>query len=144
QLGNSLLGNPQTAAGLEMTLNGPTLRFNRATQIVISGADMQPRLELADGTLQAIKLWQVVSVPAGGILRLGKVSGAGARTYLLVKGGIDCPDYLGSKSTFTLGQFGGHGGRALGRGEVLHLGAASCDSSTARLPHDLLPTQIGR
>src|SRR5690606_804127 len=48
-------------------------------------------------------------------------SGAGARSYLLVAGGFDCPDYLGSKSTFTLGQFGGHGGRALRKGDVLHL-----------------------
>ena len=41
--------------------------------------------------------------------------------YLLVAGGIACPDYLGSAATFTLGQFGGHCGRALGAGDVLHL-----------------------
>ena len=37
-------------------------------------------------------------------------------------GGLDVPDYLGSKSTFTLGQLGGHGGRVLRGGDVLHLG----------------------
>jgi urea carboxylase len=43
------------------------------------------------------------------------------RTYLAVQGGFDVPDYLGSKSTFTLGQFGGHGGRTLRVGDVLHV-----------------------
>jgi urea carboxylase len=49
------------------------------------------------------------------------VSGAGVRSYLCLRGGINVPDYLGSKSTFTLGQFGGHAGRALRTGDVLHL-----------------------
>jgi len=38
-----------------------------------------------------------------------------------VKGGFDVPEYLGSRSTFTLGQFGGHVGRALRKGDVLRL-----------------------
>lgn len=37
---------------------------------------------------------------------------------------MDIPDYLGSKSTFTLGKFGGHGGRALRIGDTLHLAQA--------------------
>ncbi|WOD09272.1 hypothetical protein ONZ50_04510 [Marinomonas sp. GJ51-6] len=52
---------------------------------------------------------------------LGRIRDAGARSYLAVAGGFDCPDYLGSKSTFTLGQFGGHNGRALQTGDVLHV-----------------------
>jgi len=35
--------------------------------------------------------------------------------------GVQCPDYLGSKSTFTLGQFGGHAGRAIRTGDVLRI-----------------------
>ena len=63
----------------------------------------------------------MIPIHAGQTLKLGKVSAAGARSYLLVQGGIQCPDYLGAKATFTLGQFGGHGGRALRAGDVLHL-----------------------
>ncbi len=40
----------------------------------------------------------------------------GQRSYLAVQGGFDLPDYMGSRATFTLGQFGGHGGRAAARG----------------------------
>ena len=39
-----------------------------------------------------------------------------------MRGGIDVPVYLGSRATFTLGLFGGHGGRALQAGDVLHIG----------------------
>ncbi len=65
--------------------------------------------------------YTVVAIAAGQILSLGKISGHGARAYLAVAGGFQCPDYLGSKSTFTLGQFGGHAGRALRVSDVLHL-----------------------
>lgn len=44
------------------------------------------------------------------------------------------PDYLGSKSTFTLGQFGGHGGRALRAGDVLHLAPPAETMEGAALP----------
>jgi urea carboxylase len=60
-------------------------------------------------------------VRAGSTLALGTIRGAGARAYLCVRGGFDVALYLGSRSTFTLGQFGGHGGRALRAGDVLHL-----------------------
>ena len=72
---------------------------------------------------------------------MGKVNGDGARAYLAVAGGFDCPDYLGSKSTFTLGQFGGHVGRALRVADVLHLAEcpASADIAPAILPASLRP-----
>jgi urea carboxylase len=54
------------------------------------------------------------------VLKLGAIKDTGCRSYLAV-GGFDVPDYLGSKSTFTLGQFGGHAGRTLRVGDVLHL-----------------------
>jgi urea carboxylase len=115
-LGNRLLDNSEDCAGLEITLNGPTLRFNCATQIVLTGATMQATLDETP-----LPFWQVINISAGQTLRLGKVSAAGARSYLLIKGGVTCPDYLGAKATFTLGQFGGHAGRALRAGDVLHI-----------------------
>src|SRR5699024_541840 len=41
---NRLVGNPDDAAALEMTLSGPTLRFRRRTVIALCGAEMQALL----------------------------------------------------------------------------------------------------
>ena len=120
RLGNQLIGNTENAAGLEITLQGPKLKFNQDTQIVLAGA-------ITNATLnkQPIPFWTVVDIHRGDTLDLGKAQDHGSRTYLLIAGGIDCPEYLGSKSTFTLGKFGGHTGRALQTGDVLHFNPAS-------------------
>ena len=133
-LGNRLLNNDEKAAGLEITLNGPTLRFNNDTQVVLSGAEMHAQL---DG--KAVSFWQVIDVKAGQTLKIGKTTAAGARSYLCIKEGINCPDYLGSKSTFTLGQFGGHAGRAIRVGDVLHFNALTEKSNRSSLPVELKP-----
>src|SRR5690606_34753131 len=88
------------------------------TVIALTGADMQATL---DG--EPVARYATVPVKAGQVLALGKVQGNGARAYLAVAGGLQCPTYLGSRSTFTLGQFGGHAGRAIRTGDVLHLAA---------------------
>jgi urea carboxylase len=116
RLGNRLLGNPHDAAGLELTVSGPTLRFRGSAWICLSGAEMDASLDGAP-----VPWWRPIQVPAGAELRIGQVTGAGARAYLTVRGGIQVPAYLGSRATFTLGQFGGHGGRTLQVGDVLHL-----------------------
>ncbi|WP_301583593.1 urea carboxylase [Halomonas alkaliantarctica] len=133
RLGNRLLDNPAEAAGLEITLTGPTLRFHRASQIVLTGAHMPATL---DG--QTVAFWQVLDIAAGSTLTLGKAT-TGTRTYLLVRGGIECPHYLGSRSTFTLGQFGGHGGRALRSGDMLDLPPLD-PTSAVKLEEALIPT----
>ncbi|WP_455374710.1 urea carboxylase [Kaarinaea lacus] len=134
RLGNRLLNNPENAAGLEITLNGPTLKFNCATQIVLTGAEMQATLDD-----KSIAFWQIINVSSGQTLKVGKVSGAGARAYLLIKEGIHCPTYLDSRSTFTLGQFGGHVGRALRAGDVLHIVNTEQTDAPVQLPQPLLP-----
>jgi urea carboxylase len=127
RLGNRLLGNPGDAAGLEITLQGPVLRFSEATRIVLTGAPI-------DATLQGepLPLWQEVVVAPGQTLNLGRINSRGARSYLCVEGGLRCPAYLGSRATFTLGQFGGHNGRALRTGDVLQL-APRTDTPPAAL-----------
>jgi urea carboxylase len=134
RLGNRLLNNPEQAAGLEITLNGPTLRFNTEARIVLAGAEMAVTL---DG--EELAFWKVYTVKPGQVLKMGKMCGDGARAYLLVDGGIDCPDYLGAKSTFTLGQFGGHNGRALRAGDVLHLGQPIHGYADEQVPDTLRP-----
>ncbi|MBR8303873.1 urea carboxylase [Burkholderia dolosa] len=117
-LANALLGNPRDAAGLEFTMVGATLRFNTDTLFVLGGAPFAATL---DG--EPAPFWQVLRASRGAVLKLGGVTGAGVRACLAVKGGLQVPDYLGSKATFTLGQFGGHAGRALRKGDVLHVRA---------------------
>ena len=129
RLGNQLLGNPEGTSGLEVTMNGPSLRFNCDAVVAVTGAVLPVTL---DG--QAVAMNSSLLVKAGSVLALGTIGGAGARAYLCIRGGIQVPAYLGSQSTFMLGQFGGHGGRALRAGDVLHLAALADDSAGVVLP----------
>lgn len=117
RLGNRLLGNPEGTAGLEVTITGPTLAFNAPARICLTGADFSATL---DG--KPVPRGMAIAVAAGQTLALGRVSGAGMRGYVLFAGGLDIAPYLGSRSTFELGQFGGHAARRLIAGDTLHLG----------------------
>jgi len=134
RLGNRLLGNTEDCAGLEITLSGPELVFNCSSQIIITGATIEAKL---NG--EPIDCWQIYSVSSGDKLTLGQIKAAGTRTYLLVAGGIQCPNYLGSRSTFTLGQFGGHVGRTLKTGDVLHLSDETAAVDLTTTPAELIP-----
>ncbi|MBZ5733462.1 urea carboxylase [Nocardioides sp. TRM66260-LWL] len=111
---NRCVGNPDGAPGLEITATGPTLTFSEPTLVCVTGAPAVVTLDDA-----VVPQWEPVAVPAGGTLAIGDCAGPGLRTYLAVRGGLDVPAYLGSASTFTLGGFGGHAGRALLAGDVL-------------------------
>ncbi|HEY0915847.1 MAG TPA: carboxyltransferase domain-containing protein, partial [Solimonas sp.] len=132
--GNCLLGNDEGAAALEITMSGPLLRFNTDAVVAVTGAEIPLSV---DGVEQPMNT--ALLIQAGSTLALGTIAGSGARSYLSIRGGIQVPDYLGSKSTFTLGQFGGHGGRALRAGDVLHLLPLSDTSNGAQLPAELCP-----
>jgi urea carboxylase len=132
RLGNRLLNNASDAAALEVTMSGPTLRFNTDAVIAVTGAVLPV---LLDGHAQPMNT--SLHIRAGSTLALGTIRGAGARAYLCVRGGLDVAVYLGSRSTFTLGQFGGHGGRAIRAGDVLHLYAlddAQAGATLANVP----------
>jgi urea carboxylase len=116
RIGNRLVGNAPDAAGLEITAQGPVLLFRRDALICVTGAVLEANLDGA-----AIDCFAPVQVRAGQTLKLGRIRGAGMRAYLLFAGGIDVPVYLGSRATFSLGRFGGHGGRTLAAGDVLRL-----------------------
>ena len=129
RLANQRVGNDANAAALECTLSGPTLRFHDDLVIALSGAPMVATL---DGT--ALPLNQAVAVKPGQTLKLGAVPPGlpGTRSYLAVQGGLDVPLYLGSRSTFTLGQFGGHAGRTLRTGDLLHVWPVDAGIPTAQ------------
>ncbi len=119
---NHLVGNPDSAAALECTMTGPSLRFHSDAVIAITGADMHACL---DG--QPVSCWETIEVAAGAELRLGSAQ-HGARAYIAVRGGIDVPQYLGSRSTFILGKFGGHAGRTIQAGDMLRWGKAEAQT----------------
>jgi urea carboxylase len=141
-LANRLLENDAQCAALELTVTGPTLKFGCDALIALTGAPMRAEL---DGS--AVEFWRPLPVRAGSVLKLGSIeSGAGQRSYLAVHGGFDVPRYMGSRATFTLGQFGGHAGRALRNGDVLRVagpvaGAVEQRQHLAqrRVPAALLP-----
>jgi urea carboxylase len=134
RLANRVVGNSETAPGLELTMSGPTLRFAEEAVVALGGADMGATLDAAP-----VGLFEPIRVKAGQTLKLGAITGAGARAYLAVRGGLAVPAYLGSRTTFTLGGFGGHGGRVLRRGDVLHVGTEQPRDVAHALPPRLWP-----
>jgi urea carboxylase len=134
RLANRLVGNAPDAAAIEMTTLGARLRFDSDCVVAITGADMTAKLD----SLKA-PLWQSFRVAAGSTLHFGAVFGAGTRTYLAIAGGINVPQFLGSRGTFMLGGFGGHAGRALRAGDVAHLLAATGSQETLELSATLTP-----
>ena len=133
-LANRLVGNKDTAAGLELTVTGPSLRFNVASIIALTGAEMAATLDGA-----SVPWWTPVAVNAGSVLKIGAVTGAGVRAYLAIRGGLDVPLYMGSRATFTLGKFGGHGGRALRVADVLRVAEETEGAASPSLAQSLQP-----
>lgn len=119
RIGNRLVGNPESAAGLEMTLLGGTFEFPDGGVLALSGSDFGATLDGAP-----VDLWTSVRVTPGQTLQLGSTR-SGARCYLCVQGGISVPSFLGSASTHLLSGLGGLDGRALRKGDVLRVGQAS-------------------
>jgi urea carboxylase len=116
RLGNRLLGNPEGTAGLEVIHTGPSMTFTAPARICLTGADFGATL---DGV--AVPRGVAIDVEADQTLSLGRVTGGGIRGYIMIAGGLDIAPYLGSRSTFELGQFGGHAARRLLAGDTLHL-----------------------
>ncbi|MGW3481878.1 5-oxoprolinase/urea amidolyase family protein [Rhodococcus indonesiensis] len=138
RLGNAALGNAEGAPGLESVMAGPALRFTDATRVCVTGAPATVRV---DGTV--VPQWRPVTVPAGGVLDVGALAGPGLRVYVLVQGGLDIPEFLGSAATFTLGRFGGHEGRTLAEGDVLVVGE-SATGPVAPVPAEHVPAMTTR
>lgn len=114
QIANLLVGNPRDAAVLEIALGGPTLRFEHAARIALTGARID-----AQCAEQALPGWRPIELPGEAQLRLGPCR-HGARAYLAVQGGWQVAPVLGSASTDLGAGFGGLAGRALRAGDTLH------------------------
>jgi biotin-dependent carboxylase-like uncharacterized protein len=97
---NRLVGNLDTAAGLETTLNGASLRAESAVTVAVTGAHAQVAV---DG--MPVEFGTAVAVPTGSLLEIGPAR-SGVRSYLAVAGGISVAPVLGSRSTDTLSGLG--------------------------------------
>ena len=141
RLGNTLVGNREEAAVLEMCISGPTLKFHSECLVAITGAPMEVRV---NGKLQP--QWASFTVRPGTIISImhGSTSMVGCRVYLSVAGGIDVPEYLGSRATFTSGQFGGYQGRLLQAGDMLPIGKLKGSQSPKTLAENLIPTYTNK
>src|SRR5438045_887322 len=125
--GNRLVGNPEGAAALEMTLVGGAFEFQSAATIALTGSEFA-----AD-----VPWCEAFDMKAGETLRVGPTR-AGARCYLCVRGGFSVPPVLGSSSTHVLTGMGGCGGRGLKKGDVLQVG----DSAARPVIRECFPLAV--
>jgi biotin-dependent carboxylase-like uncharacterized protein len=133
-----VVGRNPGAAGLEMTLRGPTLRAARDTVIAVTGADMAVTV---NG--KAVSNWAAVPVRAGDEIVMGTARD-GLRGYLAVAGGIDVPVVLGSRATNVRAGIGGVEGRPLKAGDRLPAGPPAAASETLagrRIRPDRVPAR---
>ena len=115
RLGNIIVGNAEELAGIEMTLLGADFQFNSDAVIAITGSPFNLSLDR-----QEIPYNQSIHVKKNQILSVGITKG-GARSYLLVKGGIKTENYLNSKTTHVMSGMGGFMGRPLKKGDMLEI-----------------------
>jgi antagonist of KipI len=119
RVANLLLGNDENTAAMEMTLLGAAVEFERASIVVLTGAEFDCRL----GNAKA-PMWRPFPVLPGAVLKCGTITG-GARAYLAVQGGFQVKPVLGSVATLRSAHFGGLEGRALKAGDRLDLNHAA-------------------
>lgn len=115
-LANRLVGNEDSAAALELTWSGPTLRAVRTTVVAVTGADLGCTV---DGIAAPPCMSWLVRTGSVIEFRRGAGEAGGLRSYLAVAGGLDVPVVLGSRATYIPAGFGGYRGRALRVGDRL-------------------------
>ena len=134
---NLLVGNPADRAALEVTLVGPDLEFLDDTVFAVAGARFDLRL---DG--KPLRAGVAARAARGSRLRFGRRT-AGARAYVAVRGGVDVPPRLGSRSTDLASRFGGLGGRPLRSGDRLDVGPSGGAPVPRPRPDPVLPLPAG-
>ncbi len=114
-LANHLVGNQDSAAALECPLIGPQFEVDIRCAIAVTGADMLVTVNGAEAPG-----WTTLALKPGDVVKVGSAR-SGMRGYLAFSGGVDVPSVMGSRSTYLRGKLGGFQGRALQKGDRLHL-----------------------
>ncbi|HEX3787590.1 MAG TPA: biotin-dependent carboxyltransferase family protein [Pseudonocardiaceae bacterium] len=116
RLANRLVGNPESAAGLELLLGGLRLRAGCSCTVAVTGPAVAVEVNgRAAGSHTPVHL------AVGDVLTVGRPV-TGLRGYLAVGGGVDVPVELGSRSTDVLS---GIGPAPLRAGDVLPVGVSA-------------------
>ena len=136
RVGNALVGNDDGAAGLEMTVLGPKIRFLANTWIAVTGANLGATLDS-----EPMAVWQSVEVAKGSEVAF-KGPEDGMRAYLAIAGGIDVPVVMGSRSTYLKAVIGGLEGRGLRPGDVLNT-SDSRSACLSRMAPDIMAQAYG-
>ena len=137
-LANRLVGNPDGAAGARVHRDRADAALHSDAVIALAGAHMERdarrRRRSQHGSSRS-------SSAAGTMLAIGRSQGAGRAPTSPCAAASTCRRILGSRATFTLGRFGGHGGRALQAGDVLHIADEQppADDSTRSSPNRRAP-----
>ena len=134
---NLLVENNPNDACLEITLIGPELKALTQVYIAITGGDAEPKI---NG--EKVPMWQTLQVKKGDIIFFGKMK-SGCRAYLSIKGGINTPVVLGSRSTYVRGGFGGINGRQLKTGDLIEGFTTSPLKAEYAMPEELIPQYTG-
>jgi antagonist of KipI len=124
RVANLLVGNDESAAGLEITLGNFRTRFEDERIVAWCGAAFRVRIgeeKIAPGQLALFHANEELVVDQGD---------SGMRGWLAISGGIDVPQVLGSRATDQRAQFGGLEGRVLRDGDTLPLGDLSLRSKS--------------
>jgi antagonist of KipI len=127
RVANLLVGNQESAAGLEMTLGTVRLRFHDDRVVAWCGGPFEARFAEHD-----FHSGRAALLRAGAELEM-KSPANGARAWIAISGGIDVPLVLDSRSTDLRSKFGGLEGRALRDGDELPLGESVASSLRRQL-----------
>lgn len=130
---NMLVGNPDSAAVLEITIMGPRLEILAKNDLAVTGAEIG--MMLND---QPVVGWKSIRTKPGDILDIQQVK-SGCRAYLAISGGVDVPVVMGSRSTYVGGKLGGYHGRPLKAGDVIQSGPSKLLDAPQEFPSDLIP-----
>jgi antagonist of KipI len=115
RIANLLVENDANEATLEITMNGPTLRFETDALVAICGGAFRCAL---NG--EPVSMWKPLVIRRGDVLSIGACQ-SGYRAYIAFAGGLNIPLVMNSRSTHVQAHIGGFHGRALQPGDVLSL-----------------------
>ncbi|PYZ96186.1 KipI antagonist [Alteribacter lacisalsi] len=121
QMANVLVGNARNEAVIEVTIMGPVLKVEKDLVLAFTGANLQPEI---DG--ETVPTWKSYLVREGSKVSFGRPVN-GARLYISVRGGIEVPEVMGSKSTYLKAGIGGFEGRELRKGDTVKAGEEAND-----------------
>ena len=131
RLANRLVANDERAAALEVTLVGPEIEAVGDVVCAIAGAEFELSCDAGPAVCG-----RPIALKNGTRLRFGRRI-AGARATLAVRGGIDLPPVLGSRSTSLISRMGPFGGRALVAGDVTPVGRMHAPGADRGATHPL-------